>query len=531
MFDVVVIGAGAGGLACCWNLAKHGLRICCIEQGPVREEDSLIPIKKGGEVEKFGDLSSDWRIRKSIYDYKVDCTCSPISLEMYSGVGGSTLLFSAQYPRLHPSDFKVRTSTGESKDWPIEYSQLKPYYELNERITGLAGMKGDPFNPDICPQMDPVPLGRMGKKVQEGFEKLGWKCWPAYAALNTEPYKDRPADDFKRPTNIDYRKGKGSANNTYYPECIDMGVVFMTETTAIDLVKETSDIGVAKIKEVITVNGKSESKRIRAKYFVLSCGGAGTPRLLLASNSQDENGIGNSSGLVGRNLMLHPWGYVEGEYDEDLKSNWGAQGCCLISQQHYLGPKDRSYIRGFTMQIIRGPLPIEAAKNQLRRRRLEFNHRTIESLKKTYNKTAHIAIITDDLPDPNNRVFLASTSEDKRGKVGVKIEYKLSNNSRMQLADGIDKARQVLTESGAQRTAGYGPVRNTGWHILGTCCMGSDKRDSVVDRKGKTHDIDNLYIADGSIFVTGGSVNPASTIQALGLYIGENIAKRMNNEN
>ena len=529
MFDVLVIGGGAGGLACCWNLAKHGLKVCCIEQGPERSVDSLIPIDKGGEVQKFGDLSSDWETRSSSFDYSVDCTSSPISLEMFSGIGGSTLLFSAQYPRLHPTDFKVRTFTGYSKDWPIEYDRLKPFYELNEQITGLAGSKGDSFNPDIVPNMPPVPLGTMGKKLQNGFEKLQWDYWPAYSALNTEQYRHRSADDYKRPTNIDYREAKGSANNTYFPECKDMGVVFLTETTALELVKSDNKDGNCRIKEVLAVNNKSELVRIRAHFFVLSCGGAGTPRLLLSSNVQDERGLSNSSGLVGRNLMLHPWGYVEGTFTENMNSNWGPQGCCLISQHHYLGPKDQSYVRGFTMQVIRGPFPIEAAKSQCKRRRLSFNNDLIKSLKETYNKTAHIAIITDDLPNPDNRLYLSSISNSSKYKLGLKVEYKLSDNSRKQLADGIDKARLLLKTSGARRTVGYGPVRHTGWHILGTCCMGNDRRESVVNCDGRSHDIHNMYIADGSVFVTGGSVNPASTIQALGLYIGEQISRRLKN--
>ena len=136
-----------------------------------------------------------------------------------------------------------------------------------------------------------------------------------------------------------------------------------------------------------------------------------------------------------------------------------------------------------------------------------------------------MGIIVEDLPEEHNMVILDESLKDSNGIPAPKIIYELGENSKKMLTHGLRRGKEVMLAAGAIKTFGFGPVRHTGWHLMGTARMGVDPESSVVNASGQTHDIKNLYIADSSIFVTSGGVNPASTIQALALMIADGIKK------
>lgn len=521
--EVLIIGAGAAGLTSAYAFLRAGCTVTCIEQGKL--ERNLVSIQDGGELEKWGRLSTSPERVGGFTGYKIDCTDSDIEPALFHAIGGSTFIFSAQYPRFHKEDFKTFTYDGVGDDWPIEYDDLTPYYELNERLTGVAGCIGDPMYPEWKGDlMPPVTLGKLGEELKLGFERLGWHHWPAYAAINTVPNNGRPADDFARPSNLgDTTGAKGSADNAYLEICLQLGLRILTEKKVVTLNERGG-----RIKDVVYVDSSGRKTRLAAKLVVLACGGLGTPRLLLSSVSGGQPaGIGNNKDLVGRYLMMHPLGYAEGYFEKDLQSNVGAQGCCLMSQEFYKTREELKFKRGYTLQTLRGPLPIEGALNLYRRGLLELGQDFWSSLNKYYNHSAHITVICEDLPESGNRVELDHRTRDCIGMAGLKITYGISHNTKRMLSHGVDSARRVLKESGAYKTFGFGPVRATGWHILGTCRMGVDPNNSVVDPGGYVHGIENLLIVDGSVFTTSSGVNPASTIQALSLYLSSNAAARL----
>jgi len=525
-FDVVIVGAGASGLSSSWYLVKSGLKVCCIEQGDYISNTNFIPIEKGGEIQKYNQLSFDPNIRKNNYDYNINSSNSPISIANFNGIGGSTVLFSAQYPRFHPQDFNCFSEDSVGFDWPIDYKDLKSFYDLNDSITGVSGLEGDPFYPDIRNLLDPVPLGKMGRKIQHGFKKLGWHCWPAYAAINTKEYDSRPKDNYLRPSNMGDKSGsKGSTDNTYLPKALKEGLVIKCKTSVIKIIEDAK-----KITKILCREESGNKFYLKANVFILAASGIGTPRILLNSkNNDNKNGLSNSSGLVGKNLMLHPLGYVEGFFKENLYSNVGPQGCCLISQQFYKTNIENNFKRGYTFQVLRGPLPIESALNLSARKIIKLGDDFLNKFLSIYNHTAHITVITEDLPEESNCIQLDNTNVNQYGEPGVSINYKLSENTKNMLTHGLSKGRLLMKESGAYKSFAFGPVRSTGWHIMGTCKMGNDPQNSVVNKYGLSHDISNLFIIDSSIFPTSAGVNPASTIQALSLYISEKIITRYKN--
>jgi choline dehydrogenase-like flavoprotein len=253
----------------------------------------------------------------------------------------------------------------------------------------------------------------------------------------------------------------------------------------------------------------------------------GTPRLLLNSKSKYfPDGLANRSGLVGKNLMLHPLGYVEGLFEQDLKSNLGPHGCLMQSQEFYETDKSRGFVRGYTMQLLRGAGPIETAISGVNRRDIPLGPKHHEVFQKTLGRTIGIGIIVEDLPELHNAVSLDPEITDSNGIPAAKINYVLSENSKKMLAHGIEKSKEVMMAAGAHKTISFGPVRNTGWHLMGTARMGIDQKNSVVNQFGESHDVEGLYVVDSSVFVTSGGVNPASTLQAVALYICDQMKKK-----
>ena len=527
-YDVLIVGAGASGLASAWYLSNKGLKVAIFEQGEKLKPESIKSLEDGGELQKNNFLNPNPNIRKSHSDYEIDNSNSPIEIANFNGIGGSTVLFSSHYPRFNQNDFNVFSSEGVGFDWPIEYKDLKKFYELNDSHTGLSGLSGDPKNPDIKPIMPPVPLGPMGRQIYKGFNLLGWHCWPSYSALNTIPYQGRPSDSFLRPSNMgDFSRAKGSTENTYLPKAISNGLVVKENCQVIRLVPNENN---KTIDRLVYRNNFGDVRVCKGKIFIIAASGIGTPRLLLGSKSTEfPNGICNSSDQVGRNLMLHPLGYAEGLFPFNLYSNSGPQGCCLFSEEFRESNQKRGFVRGYTFQAIRGPLPIEAAINLLSSKNIKLGKDFVNQFLSRYNHTAHIAIITEDLPEAKNRVTLIDDDYQDNKLPGAKITYELSDNTKKMLNHGLDNGRKLLKESGAIKTSGYGPVKFTGWHTLGTCRMGNNPNNSVVNKEGKTHSFDNLFIVDASIFPTSSCVNPASTIQALALYISESIISKYQN--
>jgi choline dehydrogenase-like flavoprotein len=524
--DIVIVGAGASGAAVAWSLSQTGLRVVCLEQGDRIEATAYPSTTRSWEVSRLGEYHPSPNVRKLSADYPINDRDSPIAISNYNAVGGSTILYSAHFPRFHPSDFRVRTLDDVADDWPINYELLEPYYAENDRMMGVAGLAGDPAYPPIDGLMPPVPLGRMGVTIGQGFNKLGWHWWPSYSAINTRAYGGRDRCINLGPCNVGCAQGaKASVDVTYWPQALFNGVELRTRCRA----REITVDGKGRATGVIYYDQDGCERVQKARIVIVACNGVGTPRLLLNSRSRTfPDGLCNRSGLVGRNLMLHPLGYVEGVFDEPLESHLGPHGCCILSQEFYETRLDRGFTRGYTMQVLRGSGPVETALSGLARREIPWGDEHHDAFQARFGRTIGLAIIVEDLPESTNTVTLDPELTDSHGIPAPKINYKLSENSKTMLAHGLDRGREVMEASGAMKVRGFGPVRNTGWHLMGTARMGTDPTKSVVNKWGQSHDVANLFIVDSSIFVTSGAVNPASTLQALALYVADHIKKNLN---
>jgi choline dehydrogenase-like flavoprotein len=525
--DVLIVGAGASGAAFAWSLADTRMNILCLEQGdwmnPAEYPTAGIDWEVRGQTE-FGTSPNG---RRRPEDYPVDDTESPISISNFNAVGGSTILYAGHFPRLKPSDFRVRTLDGVADDWPIDYARLEPYWAENDRMMGVAGLAGDPAYPAKEVPLPPVPLGVLGETVASGFNRLGWHWWPSDSAIATRPYQGRAQCINLGPCITGCAQGaKASTDLTYWPAAERRGVTLRTRCR----VREISVREDGMADGVVYYDADGVERRQKAEIVVLACNGVGTPRLLLNSRSKlFPDGLANRSGLVGRNLMFHPYAMVLGIFEEPLKGHEGPTGCGVMSHEFYETDPSRDFVRGYSFELMRGLGPMATALWGLAHGQVPWGDGHHRAHTELFDRSAGLLAICEDLPDPDNRVTLDPQLVDGNGIPAPKVRYRLSENSRRMLAHGAARAEEVLRAAGALRAVAEAPLPMAGWHLMGTARMGRDRQTSVVNEWGRCHDVRNLFIIDGSIFVTAGAVNPTSTIQGLALYIADSIKKNLGN--
>jgi hypothetical protein len=239
----------------------------------------------------------------------------------------------------------------------------------------------------------------------------------------------------------------------------------------------------------------------------------GTPRILLASDStRFPDGLANSSGLVGRRLMVHPLAVVKGLFHDDIEGWRGHAGASIVSFQFYASDERRGFVGGAKWALSPGGGPLRAALTEGG----EWGVGHHRHVRERFGRSAHWGLVCEDLPNEENRIELSGSVADRRGLPAPRMVYRIDDNSHALCNWHIERATESLVESGAWNVRVDLRYPANG-HFMGTARMGDDPARSVVDRWCMTHDSPNLGIIDGSVFVTSGGVNPTSTIAALAL--------------
>ncbi len=518
--DVLVVGAGASGAAFSWSLAEGGIGVICLEQGTWKNPMAYPSLSDDWETHRSTDFNPDPNFRRLPEDYPINDSESPIAPLMYNAVGGSTIHWSAHFPRLHPSDFRVGSLDGVADDWPVTYEELEPYFDLNDRMMGVAGVVGDTAYPAKSDrQTPPIPLGKLGETMARGFEKLGWHWWPSDSAILTRPYDGRSACNNCGPCEIGCPLGaKASTDVTYWPKAISRGAILKTNCR----VRQVTVGSDGRATGVIYYDEHGRVQEQKARVAVMACNGVGTPRLLLNSRSGlFPDGLANSTGLVGKNLMFHPYAMVTGIFNEVLDGYKGPSAASIMSSQFYETDLSRGFVRGVAFQVIRSSGPVTTAVGFAGAPKVPWGADHHREFSDRFGRTITIAVIGEDLPEPHNHVTLDDTLADGDGIPAPKVTYRMSENSLKMMDFGIARASEALDAAGAHKVMVNPLLRPAGWHLLGTARMGAHDGNSVVDGNGRSHDVTNLFVVDGSVFVTAGAVNPTSTIQAVALRIAD----------
>lgn len=524
---VLIVGAGASGAAFAWSIAETGMSALCLEQGPWMHQRDYPSNHLDWESRAMGPFATSPNVRCLPADYPVNERDSAISPLMFNAVGGSTILWAAHFPRFRPGDFRVKSEDGVADDWPIDYATLEPFFATNDRMMGVAGLAGDPAYPYHQPPLPPLPLGRTGNTLARGFEKLGWHWWPSDSAVASQEYEGRaPCINLGSCISGCAQGAKASTDITYWPAALRRGVQLRTGCRVREILVRPDGMA----DGALYYDDEGRLQEQKAEVVVLACNGIGTPRLLLNSKSpQHPDGLANSSGQVGKNLMFHPYAAIIGLFGEPLDSGRGPTGCSIWSHQFYGTERARGFVRGYSYEAMRGLGPSQTALWGMARGALPWGEKHHDGYARLFKRTAGLLAISEDLPEATNTVTLDPELTDSHGIPAPKVTYTVSQNSRKILDHAIDRAKEVLTAAGAVEVSAEPLMRAAGWHLLGTARMGTNPATSVVNEWGRAHDVKNLFIVDGSIFVTAGAVNPTSTIQALALYIADRVKTNIEN--
>jgi choline dehydrogenase-like flavoprotein len=482
----------------------------------------------------------DPMVRQERSDYPLDTHDAEIVPVMYNAVGGGTILFGGTWLRATPSDFEVRTRDGVADDWPISYEQLAPYYQRTFDHVAVSGLAGDPAIPsDVVPPTPALPIGAVGLRAARGMNELGWHWWPASQALASRPHGEMAACEGWGTCGSGCPVGaKASADIAVWREALRHGARLVTHARVREV---TTTSGNGRATGAIYIGADGREHHATASVVVLAANGVGTPRLLLNSaTARFPEGLANSSGLVGRRLMMHPYVSIRGVFTDAVETWTGPWGNKIYSMEFYETDQSRGFVRGakWGAQPTAGPLfalsgydyaEVGGADELDVPQGSPWGQDIHDYVRSRVGHTLSWDIIIDDLPDTENRVTLSPHLRDADGIPAPKISYKNSANTEAMIAFHVARAKEAMDAAGAVETEVY-RIRACGWHLLGTARMGADRNTSVVNEYGRAHDVENLFIVDGSTFVTSTGVNPTATIAALALRTAEHLVQTRNHQ-
>ena len=499
LIDFAIVGVGSAGGVLLQRLARAGCKVVGLEAGP------------------FWDTERDWVSDEAgshqLYwnDLRITGGENPLALgnnNSGKGVGGGSVHWAAFTPRFHPSDFEVYTRDGVGADWPITYEEIEPYYELMEQEIPVAGPAWYPWGKPHGHPYGPHPMGGVGDTLIKGCTKLGIPvCAGGPVAILSASHGDRPHCIYRGFCIQGCKVGaKASTLITHVPDALKHGA----EVRDNSMVTRVSLDGSGRTNGVVYFDseGREHFQRARA---VIVCGYAiETPRLLLNSACPGhENGLANSSGTLGKYLMAQAGNVILGRFDELIRM-YKAPPAHALTEEFYETDPRRDFARGFAVQTV-GPLPIAFAKQMmtakgqwgwgLRRTMMDYNH------------WATIGVLGEILPWEDNRVELA-TGPDQKDRFGLpvaKVTFNLHDNDKKLIEFGKNKTKEIMWAAGAKEV-----VQESRYaHLVGAARMSASPDTGVCDKFGRTWDIPNLFIMDGSVMPTQGSANPGLTIQAL----------------
>ena len=546
-YDAVIVGAGAGGSAIAWRLVQHGMRVLMLDAGPRFDpatdyrldrpdwELKGFPHKPGSEgmysFDEFQSLESaqdelrSWNRAIGRINKTGRREISGPGYQHVRGIGGSTLHFTGESHRMHPAAMRMRSDFGVAANWPMTYADLEPYYNVAEQLIGVAGPV------DACERWRsspyPLPPHRLCKAsahLAAAGSKLGMRWTANPRAALSLPYDGRPACNYCGNCNRGCPIGdKGSADVTFIRHAEKSDRCDIRPNAQVTHIETDGRKSVSAIRYV--ENGRS--KRIETTRLILAAGAIETPRLLLANRSRAwPKGIANGSGQVGRNLMETSFWLSTGLIDAPLHSYRGlpADAICWDFNRPNAIPGVTGGCRfGSATQEIGLVGPIAYATRVVS----GFGAALKQGVRDTLGHALSVGAIGEFLPNEGTFVSLDDKRKDAQGQPLAKIHSRLTQQDIDRLHFMAKTCRALLQAAGSKEMleefGSYDSFSST--HVFGTCRMGEDSKMSVVDAFGKSHEIDNLFIADASVFPSsGGGESPALSIQALAIRAADKIA-------
>jgi choline dehydrogenase-like flavoprotein len=530
--DFVIVGSGAAGGILAKELSANGFRVVVLEQGPRLSEADFTH----DEIKVLQEdlLTNHPDLQPNTYRETPDQTAKHQRAVYYGRiVGGTSVHFTANFWRFHEIDFIERSKVGSVPganlaDWPITYADLEPYYSKVEWDIGVSGLaNATPFDPPRSKPypMPPLPVKGCGVVFERGARKLGWHPFPAPLAILSEPRPGRSAC-----VNCGFCLGFGC----------EVGAKSTSLSAAIPFAEKTGRCEIRPNSYVhkieLDANGRAtgalyfdEKKAThlqRARAVIVCANGAETPRLLLLSASkQHPNGLANSSGYVGKHLMLNGNGVTTALFEHPLNDYKGFAPSRVLHDFYELDAEKVGFYGGGGLDARFDITPIAFAMGALPPGSPRWGKDYKALLAHNYTRTMEVFSHGTSLPVENNSMSLDPTLKDAWGLPALRMTYK-DHPDDIKLIDWLNaRASELLDAAGAVKHWTFpAGVQNLAFHLLGTCRMGSDPKTSVINADHRTHDVKNLFLCDGSSLVTSGRGQPTMTIMALAFRAADRIA-------
>ncbi|MEZ5403340.1 MAG: GMC family oxidoreductase [Bryobacteraceae bacterium] len=508
VFDVVVVGSGPSGGTLAAHLARAGVDVAVVEGGPAintrtdfnthglpfqfanRRIPTMKPGKQGFESERA------------------------------RGLGGKSLTWNAVAWRFGPRDFKGRTHDGAGEDWPISYSDLAPFYEAIEREVGVCGnLDGLEDLPDGV-FLPPVPMKCTDIAVMNGAAKLGVKVIHVRKSTLSRPRAGRPACHFcgNCMAGCDVVAKYNSADVHLKP-ALRTGKLTLFPNSIVREVPVSAENRVTGVRFLNRETGAEGE--VKGKAVVVSCACVQSVALLLMSTSRlYPNGLGNSSGHLGKHFIPHFTNGVGCFLTEFI-------GKPVSNDEGYL---DHAYVPSFMHARKRGYARSFGVQFNYQNRRSVGWARDVKGFGAAYKEAVrerYPAFLTfspygEKLPDSGSYIDLDPKKKDRHGLPEARRHVTWTGNDWKIFHDMTAWSRRILESAGAEiQSVGEKPRTN---HELGGCRMGTDPKTSVLDQWCRSHDVPNLFVVDGSAFPSASEKNPTHTMMALAARTAKFIA-------
>ena len=523
--DIVIVGSGVAGALVGAKLARAGVRVVILEAGPSIDRDAAVQVFRAApaKVPESPYPNTAHAPRPSVLEIGIPGTGYFVQEgpETFGStyeriVGGTTWHWLGSCPRLLPSDFRMRSQFGVAVDWPITYNDLEPWYVRAEREMGVAGdSRNDLGSPRSAGfPMPAVPTSFLDSIVAAAARRLNLQVLATPQARNTETFNDR-------------HKCVGNSN------CIPICPIGAKYDALVHL-KQATDAGASVIPNAVVrdvllnANGTAAGVVYRrpngmddtvlARAVVMAANAIETPKILLMANN--KQGVANSSGQVGRNLMDHP-----------IQLSWALSRDPVYPQRGPLSTSGIESTREATTRGAKSAFRVEVGNDGWRfpvgDPTFEFTQGPFVQLREGgdalarrwrdhVSKEIRFASLTEQLPNPDNRITPAFDKVDAIGIPRPRIHFTVGQYVRDGMADAKVLHEKLFQQLQAT-SRNHSDIAFGAGHVMGTTKMGADKATSVVNGDGRAHDVSNLFIVGSSVFPTCGTANPTLTLAALAL--------------
>ena len=523
--DVIVVGAGGLGSAVAVTLAKAGKSVIMLEAGPDIPNWKVIQnwqsaARKDNWIEPYGDYP--WAPNSFTQGYlnkDIDTLRWPGTIR---AVGGTSRHWTGITWRFLPEDFKLKSTHGVGRDWPIDYDDLEPFYTEAEYFIGVTGMdnvdqSGKHPGEAYPPRSKPYPMPPEAKpyavqRLQMRLASRGMQVLHAPNARASVNYDGRPAcignNICQTP---ECPIGAKFSGRMAVDKAIAAGVELRSEAVVDKLQKDAA----GKITSLSYQKPDGSRQTLKAKTYVIAGHALETPKLLMM------NGLANRSDQLGRNLMVHPGFASFFQVDEPLWQGRGQYNHSIVV--NFRAGDHRKTSASFSMSPwnVNNTIDITALLLQ--------NHRMIgskldEAIPHAVGHALMTLSILEDLPDPANRVSLNASWKDALGHPGLNFEYKVGAYTKACVPNIFSNAANIAQAMGVTEPP-FHEYFVTHGHLMGTTIMGDDPSSSVVDRNLRCHDHENLFLVTTGVYPTSTCVNPTLTGYALAFRAGHYVAE------